>query len=50
MELHQKKREWENVSKNFTYTFQFIDEQPTIDIVLKTIKEKIFTEIPLEVA
>ena len=36
--------------QNFTYTFQFTDEQPIVDIALKTIKEKIFAEIPLEVA
>ena len=50
MELRQEIREWEKVAQNFIYTFQFADEQPTVDIALKTIKEKIFIEIPLEVA
>ena len=49
MELCQEKREWEEVAQKFTYTFQFACEQPTVDIVLKTIKEKIFVEIPLEI-
>ena len=35
--------------QKFTYTFQFVDEQPIVDIALKTIKDKIFTEIPLEI-
>ena len=50
MELHQETREWEKVAHNFTYTFHFAGEQPIVDIVLKTLKEKIFIEIPLEVA
>ena len=50
MELCQETKEWEKVAQNFTYTFHFIDEKPTFDIVLKTFKEKIFTDIPLEVA
>ena len=49
MELCQETREWEEVVHKFTYTFQFADEQPTFDIVLKTIKKKIFVEIPLEI-
>ena len=49
MELRQETKEWEKFEHNFTYTFQFLDEKPTVDIVLKTIKEKIFDEIPLEV-
>ena len=32
------------------HTFKFIDEQPTVDDVLQTIKEKIFDEIPVEEA
>ena len=32
MELHQETREWEKVAQNFTYTFQFTDEQPTVGI------------------
>ena len=35
---------------HFTHTFAFADEQPIVDVVLQAIKEKIFTEIPLEVA
>ena len=50
MELRQETREWEKVAQNFTYTFQLTDDQPIVDIALKTIKEKIFAEIPLEVA
>ena len=49
MELRQETREWEEVVQKFTYTFQFADEQTTVDIALKTIKEKIFAEIPLEI-
>ena len=49
MELRQETREWEEVAQKFTYTFQFANEQPTVDIALKTIKENIFAEIPLEI-
>ena len=49
MELRQETREWEEVAQKFTYTFEFADEQPTVDIALKTIKEKIFAKIPLEI-
>ena len=49
MEILQEIRELEEVAQKFTYTFQFVDGQPTVDIALKTIKEKIFTEIPLEI-
>ena len=32
------------------HTFEFTDENPTVDVVLQTIKEKIFVEIPVEAA
>ena len=32
------------------HTFEFADEQPTVDVVLQTIKENIFVEIPVEEA
>ena len=47
--MRQETREWEDVAQKFTYTFQFANEKPTVDIALKNIKEKIFTEIPLEI-
>ena len=50
MELCQETKEWETFVHNFIYTFQFAYEQPTVDIALKTIKEKIFANVPLEVA
>ena len=50
MELRKETREWEKVSQNFIYTFQFTDEKKIVDIALKAIKEKIFVEIPLEVS
>ena len=49
MELCQETSEWEEFAQKFTYTFQFAYEQPIVDIALKTIKEKIFAEIPLEI-
>ena len=36
--------------KQFEHTFLFSDEQLTVNVALQTIKEKIFTEIPVEVA
>ena len=47
MELQQGTQDWEGVSKLFRQTFEFTDEQPTVDVALQTIKEKIFAEIPV---
>ena len=30
------------------HTFEFVNEQPTIDVALHMIKEKIFVKIPIE--
>ena len=30
------------------HTFEFVDEKPTVDVALQTIKENIFVEIPVE--
>ena len=49
MELRQGTQHWEEVVKQFTHTFEFVDEQPTVDTVLQMIKEKIFVKIPVEV-
>ena len=35
--------------KKFAHAFAFVDEQPTVDVVLQAIKEKIFVEILVEV-
>ena len=50
MELWQGTRDWDKVVKQFVHTFAFADEQLTIDVMLQTIKEKIFVEILIEVA
>ena len=50
MELRQGTEDWEGLAKQFTHTFKFVDEHPTVDVVLQTIKEKIFTKIPIEEA
>ena len=50
MELCLETKEWEKVAQNFTYTFQFADEKPIVDIALNTIEEKISADIPVEVA
>ena len=48
MELRQGTQDWEGLTKKFRQTFEFVDEQPTVDVALQTIKEKIFDEIPIE--
>ena len=50
MELRQGTPDWEGLAKQFTHTFEFADEQPIVDAVLQTIREKIFAEILVEVA
>ena len=50
MELRQGTQDWEWITKYFRKTFEFVDEKPTVDAVLQTIKEKIFTEIPVKEA
>ena len=50
MELRQGTQEWEGITKKFRQTFEFVEEEPTVDVVLQTIKEKIFAEIPVEEA
>ena len=49
MDLRQGTQDWDKVVKKFAHTFSFADEQPTVDVALQTIKEKIFVEIPVEV-
>ena len=34
----------------FAHTFEFADEHPIVDLALQNIKDKIFTEIPVEEA
>ena len=48
MELRQGTQDWEGLTKKFTHTFEFADEQPIVDVVLQTIKEKIFSKITVE--
>ena len=48
MELRQGAQDWEEVAKQFTHTFEFVDEQPTVDTMPQKIKEKIYVEIPVE--
>ena len=50
IELRQGAQYWERITKQFRQTFDFADEQPTVDAALQTIKEKIFVEIPVEEA
>ena len=50
MELHKGTKDWERLTKQFVHTFEFAAEKPTVGVVLQTIKEKIFTEIPIEEA
>ena len=50
MELRQGTQDWEEAAEQFEHTFEFGDEQPTVDVVLQTIKENIFVEIPAEEA
>ena len=50
IELRQGTQDWEEVAKNFAHTFELVDEQPTVDALLQTIKEKIFVEISVEEA
>ena len=50
MELRQGTQDWEGLTKKFRKTFEFVDEQSTVDVALQTIKEKIFIEIPVEEA
>ena len=48
MELRQGTQNWEGLAKQFVHTFEFVDEQPTVDVALQMIKENIFVEIPIE--
>ena len=41
-ELRQGTSEWEILTINFTQTFEFTSEHPTINVVLQVIKENIF--------
>ena len=50
MELQQGTQDWEGLSKQFRYIFEFVDEKPIADGVLQMIKENIFVEIPVEEA
>ena len=50
MDLRQGTQDCEGLAKQFRKTFKFADEQPTVDATLRTIKEKIFAEIPVEEA
>ena len=50
MELWQGTQDWEGLAKQFMHIFEFTDEHPTIDAALQVIKEKIFSEIPVEEA
>ena len=50
MELQRGTQDWDEVVKQFAHTFAFVDEQPIVDVALQMIKEKIFAEIPVEVA
>ena len=50
MELQQGTQDWEGLAKQFVHTFEFVDEQPTVDAMLQMIKDKIFVEIPMEEA
>ena len=38
------------VARLFMHTFEFVDEKPIVDVVLQTIKENIFAEIPIQEA
>ena len=49
MELRQGTQDWDEVVKKFAHTFEFNDEQLTVDVALHTIKGKILVEIPVEV-
>ena len=48
MQLQQGTYDWEGLAKQFTDTFKFVDEKPTVDAVLQMIKEKIFVEISVK--
>ena len=50
MELRQGTQDWEGIAKQFTHTFEFAHEQPTVDVALQMIREKIFAEFLGEVA
>ena len=50
MELRKGTKDWDKVAIQFAHTFEFSDEQPTVDAALQMIKEKIFVEIPVKVA
>ena len=50
MELRQGTQEWEGLAKHFVHTFEFVDENPTVDVALHVIKEKIFSKIPVNKA
>ena len=50
MDLQQGTQNWDKVVKKLAHTFEFVDEQPIVDVTLQIIKENIFAEIPMEVA
>ena len=47
VELRRGTREWEELATSFTHTFEFATDNPTIDVALQIMKEKIFEEIPI---
>ena len=50
IDLRQGNHNWDEVGNQFVHTFAFVDEHPIVDIALHAIKEKIFSEILVEVA
>ena len=48
MELRQGTQYCERLAKNFTHTFEFADENPTIETALQMKKRNIVAEIPIE--
>ena len=50
MDLRQGTQYWERIANQFAHTFEFANENPTIDVALQTVKEKIFAEIPIKEA
>ena len=50
MELQQGTQDCERLAKQFAHTFEFVDEQPTIDVALHTVKGNIVAEIPIKEA
>ena len=45
VELQREIVEWEYLATIFTHTFEFMSEQPIVDVALQKMKEKIFEEI-----